>query len=73
MKMYVVWAYSLESPRRGDSNEYTQNIIIRKDIPKFAFCPGVMINPQWLKLPISRTTLHGTKAVRAIEIRLDCK
>ena len=29
-----------------------------------------MINPQWLELPISRTNFHGTKDVRAIEVRL---
>ena len=29
-----------------------------------------MINPQWLELLISRTHLHGTKGVRAIEIWL---
>ena len=31
-KLYVV--YSLESPHRGDSNEYTQHIIIVKNIEK---------------------------------------
>ena len=29
-----------------------------------------MINPQWLELPISRTSFHGPKDVRAIEVRL---
>ena len=29
-----------------------------------------MINPQWLKLPISRINFHGPKDVRAIEVRL---
>ena len=28
MKLYVVCVYSLESPLRGDSNEYTQHTII---------------------------------------------
>ena len=48
--------HSLESPNRDDSNEYTHHYYIedQKDIPKlylFAFCRGVMINPQWLELP----------------------
>ena len=45
----------------------------RKDFPKlspFAFCPGAMINPQWLEQPIFRANFHGPKAVRAIEVRL---
>ena len=29
-----------------------------------------MINPQWLKLPMSRTNFHGPKDVRAIEVLL---
>ena len=29
-----------------------------------------MINPQWLELPMSRTNFHGSKDVRAIEVRL---
>ena len=29
-----------------------------------------MINPQWLKLPTSRTNFHGPKDVRAIEVQL---
>ena len=29
-----------------------------------------MINPQWLKLPMSRTIFYGPKVVRAIEVRL---
>ena len=29
-----------------------------------------MINPQWLELPMSRTNFHGSKVVRAIEVRL---
>ena len=28
-KIIVCWVYSLESPRRGDSNEYTQHTISR--------------------------------------------
>ena len=68
--------YSLESPHRGDSNEYTQHTIIVKEIKKipklslFASWPGTMINPQWLELPMSRTIFYGPKDVRAIEVRL---
>ena len=29
-----------------------------------------MINPHWLRLPLSRTNFHGPKGVRAIEVRL---
>ena len=36
----------------------------------FASLPGAMINPQWLKLPISRTNFHGPKDVGAIEVWL---
>ena len=69
--------YSLESPRRGDSNKYTQYtfncIKDRKDFPKlspFASWLGTMINPQWLELPMSRTIFHGPKDVWAIEVWL---
>ena len=44
-----------------------------KDIPRlfsFAFLPCAMINPQWLELPMPRTNFHGTKDVRATEVRL---
>ena len=72
----VCCGYSLESPLRGDSNEYTQHTIFMKKIKKipklslFASWPGIMINPQWLELPMSRTISYGPKDVRAIEIRL---
>ena len=70
--------YSLESPHRGDSNEYTQHTIIvwkieqinlnyRHLLPEWF---GTIINPQWLEPPMSRTNFHGPKDVRAIEIRL---
>ena len=29
-----------------------------------------MINPQWFELPMSRTSFHGPKDVRGIEVRL---
>ena len=31
---------------------------------------ALLINPHWLKLPLSRTNFHGPKGVRAIEVRL---
>ena len=62
---------------QGDSCELTQHTIIfiedRKDFPKsflFAFWSGTMINPQWLKLPMSRTNFYGPKNVWAIEDKL---
>ena len=73
----VCCVYSLESPLRGDSNAYTQHTIImlktEKNFPKlslFASWTDVMINPQWLELPMSRTHFNGPKDVRAIEVRL---
>ena len=72
----VCCVYSLESPHRGDSNEYTPyNYCVenRKDFPKlslFASWPGAMINLHWLELPMARTLFHGPKGVRAIEVRL---
>ena len=37
---------------------------------QFVCWPCVMINLQWFKLPISNTTFHGPKDVRAIEVWL---
>ena len=55
----------------------TLNILLlykrSKDIPKlypFASWPGAMINPQRLKLSMSRTNLLGPKNVRVIEVWL---
>ena len=48
---------------------YYYNIEDWKDTPKlysFAFWPSVMINPQWIELPMSRTNFHGPRDVRAI-------
>ena len=78
MKYIVVcWLYSLESPHRGDSNEYTQHTIIIWKVKNislnyspFASWPSARINPQWLELPISRTNFHGPKEVRAIKVWL---
>ena len=42
----------------------------RKDIHKlslFASRPGVMINPHWLELPVSRTDFQDPKDVWAIQ------
>ena len=43
---------------------------IEKEILKllsFASGPGVMLNSQWLKLPVSRTNVRGPKGMQAIE------
>ena len=72
----VCCVYSLESPHRGGSNEYTTyNYCLknRKHFTKlslFASRPGTMINPQWLELPKSRTIFYGPKDVGATEGRL---
>ena len=42
----------------------------RKDVPKlssFASWPGIMINPQWLELPMSRANFNGPDEVRVIK------
>ena len=52
----ICCVHSLESPHRGDSNEYTHHTIISKEIERtslisqFASWHGAMINPQWLEL-----------------------
>ena len=72
----VCCVYSLELPHCGNSNKYTQHTIIVKKIKKipklslFASWPGIMINPQWLELPMSRTISYGPKDVQAIEVWL---
>ena len=71
----VYCVYSLESPRWGDSNEYTQYTFILKKIEKTSLLYHLtwrIINPQsqWLELPLSRTIFHSPKGVRAIEVRL---
>ena len=65
--------FSLESPQRGDSNEYTQHILLcRKSKKKthklslFAFWPDTM----WLEIPMSRTIFYGPNDVRAIAVRM---
>ena len=30
----------------------------------------IVINPQWLELPISRTNFRGPKDIRAIEVQM---
>ena len=59
--------------RIASSNEYTQHSIILQKIPKlyqFFSWSGVMIDPQWLGLPMSKTNLYGPKDVRVIEVWL---
>ena len=64
--------YSWESLHRSDSNEYTQHTIItenRAAIPKwppFASWPGAIFNPQWLELPISRTSSMVSKMLEPL-------
>ena len=41
-----------------------------KRYPYYASCPGAIINPHWLELPLSRTNFHGPKVVRTIEVLL---
>ena len=50
---------------------YHNYIEDQKDIPElypFPSRPGVMINPQWLELPMSRTNLHSPKDVQVIKV-----
>ena len=75
VKLYVVVLIRIASSRRFYWVHSTYNYCVenRKDCPKrylFAYWPCVMINPQWLELPISRTNFHGPKDVRATEVRL---
>ena len=62
--------YSLESPHRGDSNEYTHHAIIEYKIKKTPLNNHHLLPDlaQWLELPLSRINFHGHKDVRAIEI-----
>ena len=39
-------------------------------LSQFALWPGVILNLQWLELPISRTNFHGPKDVRVIAVIL---
>ena len=39
-------------------------------IPIFSFWPGAMIDPQWFKIPLSKTVFYGPKDVQAIEVWL---
>ena len=75
----VCCVYSLESPHRGDSNEYTQHTTYnycvenrkKKSLNYRHLLPdGTIINPLWLEPLMSRTIFYGPKDVRAIEIRL---
>ena len=64
--------YSLESPHRGDSNEYTQHTFIVQKIDKTSqnYRHLLPINLQWLELPMSWIIFHNPKDVRATEGRL---
>ena len=65
--VYVVCAY-LESPHRGDSNEYTQHTIILEKIEK--------TSPNYLHLPSDlalRLTLSGSKYPSLEQISKDPK
>ena len=67
----VCCVYSLESHQCVHST-YNYFIEDRKYIPTlfpFASWSGAMINPQWLKLLVSRTNVNVPKNVRATEIR----
>ena len=69
----VYCVYSLESPKGGDSNEYTQHIFMLKKIEKISLlCRLTWLHYQhhWLKLTLSRINFHGPKGVRAIEVLL---
>ena len=63
---------------KSSSNKYTQQTIILYKIEKTSIYYSllssnlalIIINPQWLELPIFRTRSHDLKAVWAIEVRL---
>ena len=62
-------SYNNRSTMRNPTLSLEDRNIFPKLLP-FAFLAGVMINPQWLELPISRIHFHGFKDIRAIEVRL---
>ena len=44
---------------------------VQKDISKlspFVSWPGIMINPQWLKVPMSSTNIYDSKDIWAVEV-----
>ena len=43
---------------------------MKKTVLDYSNLPCLMINPQWLELPMSQTNFHGPKDVRAIEVQL---
>ena len=43
---------------------------LKKKISPYAYWHGAMINHQWLELPLPRTSFHGPKGVRVIEVWL---
>ena len=67
----IYCAYSLESPRWGDSNENTQHTFMFKKIEKLSLLGRLTWRyNQPSFAPLSRTNFHGPKGVRAIEVRL---
>ena len=71
LNSYVCCVYSLELPHQHSTYHYF--IENQKDLPillSFASWHGAMINPQWLKLPMSWINFHGPKDVGAIEVLL---
>ena len=71
----ICCVYSLESPPRSDSNEYTQHTIIVQKIETISLNYRHLLPDLapllTLELPMSRTIFHGPKDVWAIEVRLD--
>ena len=68
----VCCVYLLESPH-STYNDCIEDRKKKKKTPNlspFASWPCVLINPQWLELPISRTNFHGPNDVWAIKVRL---
>ena len=67
---------SLESPHRGDSNEYTQHtitVLIKMTSLNYHhfLSDGVMINPQWSN--ISPINLHGPKMFELLRFQCSNK
>ena len=63
----------IESPRGGDSYEYTHYTFILKKTEKMTisrFLAWPIISPHWPELPLSRTNFYSPKGVRANIVRL---
>ena len=71
--MYVVVLKGIASIRRFylvQTTYFNFEANRKVDQTYYASWPGSIINPQWLKLPLSRTNFHSPKGVRAIKVRL---